>query len=59
MISHIIDPIAFEQCGREVDSTDDLLHRIEKINERIVKGDFSTETVNNETVQTATKEPKN
>ena len=35
LISHIIDPISYEHSGNEVDSSDDLLAKIEKLNETI------------------------
>ena len=35
IVSSIIEPIAFEELGNEVDSTDDMLARIIKINESI------------------------
>ena len=43
LISHIIDPISFEQDGNEVDSTDDLLHKVLLMNEKIVKGELDSE----------------
>ena len=50
IISHLIDPIAFEHCGNEVDSCDDMLARIEKINEKlaseVVSGTNDAGTVN-------------
>ena len=58
LISHIIDPIAFEQDGSEVDSTDDLLYRIGKMNERIKNGEVDSvpqlndkATVNTENIE--------
>ena len=35
LISAVIEPIAYEETGNEVDSTDDMLARIKEINEKI------------------------
>ena len=36
IISHLIDPIALEQSGNEIDSSDDMLARIQSINEKLM-----------------------
>ena len=40
LISSIIEPVAYEENGKEIDSTDDMIAKIEQINEKIksIKG---------------------
>ena len=49
MIAQIIEPISYEQVGNEVDSTDDLIDLIKKLNERIENKNLSTPKSDNPT----------
>ena len=42
VISYLIDPVTYEEGGNEIDSTDELLARIDKINEKISHGHVET-----------------
>ena len=45
LISTIIEPVAFEETGHEVDSTDDLLSRIQCLNEKLKGGAGKTDYI--------------
>ena len=55
LISSIIEPVAFEESGRKIDSTDDMLVRITEINKLVEEERNSSQLVENPVVEENTE----
>ena len=55
LISSIIEPVAFEESGRKIDSTDDMLVRITEINKLVEEERNSSQLVENPIVEENTE----